>query len=57
MWAREEGRRAGVSVPLQAAEHFYVVTEPMEGVSADTPVMRDPDGWTYYREWSGGLIL
>jgi glycine/D-amino acid oxidase-like deaminating enzyme len=57
MWAREEGRRAGVSVPLQAAEHFYVVTEALDGVTADTPVMRDPDGWTYFREWSGGLIL
>lgn len=21
------------------------------------PVMRDPDVWAYYREWSGGLVM
>ena len=28
--------------PLHAAEHFYVVTEPMAGLPGTLPVMRDP---------------
>src|SRR5437016_1836000 len=34
MWARDLGRLAGVAVPLHASEHFYMVTEPMPGVTA-----------------------
>ena len=29
MWAREIGALCGVSVPLQAAEHMYLITKPM----------------------------
>jgi glycine cleavage system aminomethyltransferase T/glycine/D-amino acid oxidase-like deaminating enzyme len=61
MWARRIGQLAGVSVPLCAAEHFYAVTKPLEsvGVAVDRnlPVMRDPDGYTYFREWGGGLLF
>src|SRR6476659_8683922 len=32
-WARELGALAGVAVPLRSAEHFYIVTEPMAGVT------------------------
>jgi glycine cleavage system aminomethyltransferase T/glycine/D-amino acid oxidase-like deaminating enzyme len=56
-WAREFGRLAGVSVPLFAAEHFYVVTRPIPGVHPDLPVMRDPDGYIYYKEEVGGLVM
>src|SRR5262245_62370675 len=56
MWAREVGAMAGVAVPLHASEHFYIVTEPMAGVSADLPVLRDPDGYIYVREEVGGLL-
>jgi 4-methylaminobutanoate oxidase (formaldehyde-forming) len=57
MWARELGRRAGVTVPLHASEHFYIVTEPMAGVTADLPVLRDTDGYIYVREEVGGLLM
>jgi glycine cleavage system T protein len=57
MWARELGRQAGVAVPLHASEHFYIVTEPMAGVTPDLPVLRDPDGYIYVREEVGGLLL
>jgi glycine/D-amino acid oxidase-like deaminating enzyme len=43
-WARQLGAKAGVSVPLHSAEHYYVVTDTVEAISPDTPVMRDPDG-------------
>ncbi len=56
-WARAFGAMAGVAVPLFAAEHFYVVTKPIEGVHPDLPVMRDPDGYIYYKEEVGGLVM
>ncbi|MER7071324.1 FAD-dependent oxidoreductase [Terrabacter sp. NPDC000476] len=56
-WARAVGAMAGVNVPLHSAEHFYVVTEPIEGVHRDLPVLRDPDGWTYVKEEVGGLLV
>src|SRR4029453_6830520 len=51
------GRLAGVTVPLHASEHFYMVTEPMAGVTPDLPVLRDPDGYIYVREEVGGLLM
>ena len=57
LWGREVGRMAGVDVPLQACEHFYVVTEPMAGLSPTLPVMRDMDGCAYYKEDAGKLLL
>ncbi len=57
MWARELGELAGVSIPLQAAEHYYLLTEPIEGVEASWPVLEDPASYGYYREEGGGLML
>jgi glycine cleavage system aminomethyltransferase T len=57
MWARELGELAGVSIPLQAAEHYYLLTEPIEGVDAGWPVLEDPANYGYYREEGGGLML
>ncbi|MCY3671136.1 MAG: FAD-dependent oxidoreductase [Alphaproteobacteria bacterium] len=57
MWAREVGLMAGTPVPLHAAEHFYIVTEPMEGVEAGLPVMRDQDSSAYYKEDAGKLLV
>ena len=57
MWARQLGELAGVSIPLQAAEHYYLLTEPIGGVSGDWPVLEDPASYGYYREEGGGLML
>jgi 4-methylaminobutanoate oxidase (formaldehyde-forming) len=57
IWAREVGRMAGVNVPLQACEHFYVLTEPMPEVPRDLPVLRDPDGCLYVKEDAGKLLV
>jgi 4-methylaminobutanoate oxidase (formaldehyde-forming) len=57
MWAREIGKLVGVSVPLQAAEHMHIVTTPIEGVPKDLPVLRDMDGYIYFREETGGLLM
>ena len=57
IWGREVGRLASVAVPLHASEHFYIVTEPIPGVSPELPVLRDPDGYLYVREEVGGLLM
>ena len=57
MWAREFGKKAGVSVPLHAAEHFYVVTEPMTGLQHGLPTLRDMDAYSYFKEDTGKLLV
>lgn len=57
LWTRELARPLGVTVPLHAAEHMYVVTRPIEGVLRNQPVLRDPDGYIYVKEEVGGLVL
>ncbi|HET7755927.1 MAG TPA: FAD-dependent oxidoreductase, partial [Steroidobacteraceae bacterium] len=57
MWAREVGAWAGVSVPLHAAEHFYIVTEPIPGLAADLPILRDADARSYFKEDAGKLLV
>jgi glycine cleavage system aminomethyltransferase T/glycine/D-amino acid oxidase-like deaminating enzyme len=56
-WAKQVGALAGVTVPLHSAEHFYVVTDQLDGVTPDLPVLRDPDGYTYFKEETGGLVV
>jgi glycine cleavage system aminomethyltransferase T/glycine/D-amino acid oxidase-like deaminating enzyme len=56
-WAKAVGALCGVTVPLHSAEHFYVVTEQIDGVHRDLPVLRDPDGYTYIKEEVGGLVV
>ena len=57
MWARQFGVMAGVEIPNQAAEHYYVITEPMEGVTRDLPVIEDPDCYGYFRPEGDGLLV
>jgi 4-methylaminobutanoate oxidase (formaldehyde-forming) len=56
-WAKAIGSMCGVNVPLHSAEHFYVVTEQIEGVDRMMPILRDPDGYTYMKEEVGGLVV
>ncbi|MGY4649215.1 GcvT family protein [Mycobacterium sp. URHB0021] len=56
-WAKRVGAMAGVNVPLHSAEHFYVVSESIDGVHPDLPILRDPDGYTYFKEEVGGLVI
>jgi sarcosine dehydrogenase len=57
MWARQVGAMAGITVPLQAVKHQYIITEKIEGLSADAPTLRDPDRRTYFKEEVGGLVM
>ena len=56
MWAHEVGRMAGVTVPLHACEHFYIVTEAIDGLQ-QLPVLRVPDECAYYKEDAGKMLL
>ncbi|MEJ5219749.1 FAD-dependent oxidoreductase [Cognatishimia sp. D5M38] len=56
MWGHEVGRKAGVNVPLHACEHFYIVTEAIEGLT-QLPVLRVPDECAYYKEDAGKMLL
>ena len=55
IWTRQLAAQIGVNVPLQACEHFYIVSEPL-GLDADTPVLRDPGNYTYFREETGKIM-
>ena len=57
MWSRDLAAEIGVNVPLHAAEHFYIVTEPMAALKANLPVLRVPDECAYYKEDAGKLLL
>ena len=56
-WAKAVARKAGVTVPLHSAEHFYIVTKEIAGVTRELPVMRDADGYIYFKEEVGGLVM
>jgi len=56
MWARELGNRNGVTIPLHACEHFYLITEPIPGLTR-LPVLRVPDECAYYKEDAGKMML
>ena len=57
MWARQFGALAGVHVPLQAAEHYYLLTDTVAGMDADLPVIEDPDSYGYYRPEGDGMLV
>ena len=56
MWARQLGEKSGVTIPLQAAEHYYLLTEPIPQVSSTWPVLEDPASHGYFRQEGGGGV-
>ncbi len=56
MWARELAGQNGVTIPLHACEHFYLVTEAIPGLTR-LPVLRVPDECAYYKEDAGKMML
>ncbi len=57
MWARQLGALAGVNIPLQAAEHYYLITEKIRDIDPNWPVLEDPGCHGYYREEGGGMMV
>ena len=56
MWGHEIGKMLGTNVPLHACEHFYIVTEAIDGLT-QMPVLRVPDECAYYKEDAGKMLL
>jgi len=56
MWGRDLAAQNGVTLPLHACEHFYIVTEGIAGL-AQMPVLRVPDECAYYKEDAGKILL
>lgn len=56
-WSKRLADRAGVAMPLQAVEHMYVVTEPMEALPNPYPVLRDLDRGFYVKGDAGKLVI
>jgi heterotetrameric sarcosine oxidase gamma subunit len=57
MWARQFGALCGVTIANQAAEHYYLLTEPIRDLPPNMPVLEDPGAFGYYREEGGGLMV
>ncbi len=56
MWARQLGAKSGVNIPLQSAEHYYLITDRIPGIGS-WPVLEDPGSYGYFREEVGGLMV
>lgn len=57
LWSREVGAMAGADVPALACEHFYLLTQAIEGISGNMPTLSDHDSRLYIRDDSGGLLV
>lgn len=57
-WARSIGEMSEpiVKIPLQAAEHYFLHTKPIEHLDPMMPVIRDLDGQIYIRESEGRIL-
>jgi glycine cleavage system T protein len=56
MWGRDLAAQNNVTLPLHACEHFYLVTEPIDGLG-HLPVLRVPDECAYYKSDAGKMML
>ena len=56
LWSRNIAAKIGVDLPLYACEHFYVVTEDMDGMTR-RPVLRDFDKGIYFKEDTGKILM
>ncbi len=57
MWARQIGEVDGINIPNQAAEHYYLITEEIDDIPKNMPILEDPSHYGYYREEVGGLMI
>lgn len=57
MWGRDLAAQNGVTLPLHACEHFYLITEPVPGIDLNLPVLRVPDECAYYKQDAGKMML
>jgi 4-methylaminobutanoate oxidase (formaldehyde-forming) len=57
LWSKKTAAMAGVQTPLWPCEHFYLLTEPVDGIAGNLPTLSDHDSHLYIRDDSGGLLV
>ena len=57
MWSRQIGEDMGFSIPLYPAEHFYVITESINDLPKNIPVLRDFNESLYLKEDAGKMLI
>ena len=57
LWSRKVASMAGAEVPVWPCEHFYLLTQPIDGIEGNLPTLSDHDGHLYVRDDSGGLLI
>jgi 4-methylaminobutanoate oxidase (formaldehyde-forming) len=55
-WTRQVAETSGIRIPLVPTRHQLFVTEPVDGVRADLPIVRVMDAAVYVRPCEGGLL-
>ena len=57
IWGQSFARTNHTHLPIQHNQHFYIVSDPIEGLSDQTPVLRVYDEQAYYKEDAGKLMI
>jgi glycine cleavage system aminomethyltransferase T/glycine/D-amino acid oxidase-like deaminating enzyme len=57
LWSRDNAMKAGVDIPVWPCEHFYLLTNPVDGIEGNLPTLSDHDSHLYIRDDSGGLLV
>ena len=55
-WARQVAASAGIHVPMVPTRHQVLITEPIEGVRPELPIVRIMDAAVYVRPCWGGFL-
>jgi glycine/D-amino acid oxidase-like deaminating enzyme len=55
-WTRQVAEASGIRVPLVPTRQQLIVTEPLDGVHANLPMIRIMDAAAYMRPCEGGLL-
>ncbi len=57
LWSRKNAAMVGVDIPVWPCEHFYLLTNPVDGINGNLPTLSDHDSHLYIRDDSGGLLV
>jgi len=57
MWSRQIAENIDVSIPLYPNEHFYIITEPLDKLPKNLPVLRDYNSCLYLKEDAGKILV
>ena len=57
MWSRQIASDINVSIPLYPNEHFYILSEPLDGINKSLPVLRDYNNCLYLKEDAGKILV